>query len=616
MHAPSTGWTRAHWESTVDTTLAAVRPYASPGHALVALPGPLSVSGARSDGLEGFARTFLAAGFRLAREFPGDGTLAHWYAEGIDAGTDPASPEAWPRLADVPQARVEAASIAIALHESRAVLWDALDDRVRARVVDWLAEAVGRTDYPQCNWLWFQNVVEAFLRSVGGPWSSSDLERNIAATESWYRGDGWYTDGHGRHFDWYAGWAMNFYPLWYCRMSGPYVDEATWARYRERLRAYLDGVQHLYSPGGAPLHQGRSLTYRHAALAPVWAGAVFDATPLSPGRTRRLANGVLRYFTGARLGDDGLQPIGWRGAFPAIRQPYSGAGSPYWSGKAFAGLVLAPDHPVWTDAEEPLEVETRDVHMTLPAPGWIVSGTRADGVVRVANHGTDGRYYPDDPGYARHAYSTHAGPDYDDEARESPVDSHVALVDAHGLASHRCPLRPLRIEGRVGVSRHRARWVLGGLPRDFRWPPAAPSFREGPWLTSASVLRGAVEVRLVRVGTGGPWTLRIGGYPLASDDEPLTVSRGSARRADGLTSTVEGLIGLPHASVVRREGVNAYGRRSATPIVASDGPVRAGALFAAAVVLGTGDVALPTVTVEGDAAVVRWPDGETDAVNL
>jgi hypothetical protein len=601
----------------VDNTLRAVRRHASPGHALVALPGPVSVSGARSDGLEGFARTFLAAGFRLARGFPGDGALAQWYAEGLAAGTDPASPEAWPRLADTPQARVEAASVAIALHESRAVLWDALDDGVRARVVDWLAEAVGRTDYPACNWLWFQNVVEAFLRSVGGPWSAEDIARNDDAIESWYRGDGWYTDGPGgtgRNYDWYAGWAMNFYPLWYCRMSPGHVDDATWTRHRTRLRAYLDGVQHLYSPDGPPMHQGRSLTYRHAALAPVWAGAVFDASPLPPGRTRRLASGVLRHFV-SRTGDE-LQPIGWYGAFSPVRQPYSGAGSPYWSGKAFAGLVLPAGHPVWTDVEEPLEVETRDVHVTLAVPGWVVSGTRADGVVRMTNHGTDGHHDPDDPGYARHGYATHAGPDYDTDARESPVDGHVALVDAHGLASHRCPLQPLRIDDRVGVSRHRAHWVVGGLPREVVWPPVQPSFRAGPCVTTASVLRGAVEIRLARVDDSGPWTLRIGGYALA-DDVPLTACPGGVTRRDGLVSTVEGLIGLPHHAVVEREGVNAYGRHSAIPVVTSDGPVRAGEVYAAAVVLGTGPHPLPTVTVDDDVAVVvRWPDGETDRLSL
>lgn len=618
--SPYTGWTRAHWEAVADRTLAAVRPYASPAHALIVPPGPVSASGQQSDGLEGFARTFLTAGFRLARS--DDGGLAGWYAEGLAAGTDPHSLERWPRMTEVNQAKVEAASIALALHESRHVLWDALDDGVRDRVVAWLADAIGQP-YPQCNWLWFQNVVLAFLRSVGGPTSDAELERNLATLDSWYVADGWYTDGFegratARKFDWYAGWAMNFYPLWYCRMTG--TSSAT---HRDRLRAYLEQAQHLYAPDGPPLHQGRSMTYRYAALAPVWAGAVFDTGPLSPGRTRRLASGVLKHFAD-RTPEP--QPIGWYGEFDPIRQPYSGSGSPYWSGKAFAGLVLPADHPVWTDVEEPLAVEEGDVAVALPVPGWLVSATRADGIVRVVNHGADHAadetLATDVPGYSRHAYSTHTGPWYDD----SLVDGHVALVDAAGNASHRRPLRPLGIRGRVAMSRHRAHWPVGEPPA-VTWPPRQPEFRTGPWVTTASVPRGAVEVRLVRVDAvvsedGGPFTLRIGGHAVAAAEPPLTTVDGATagvRDPDGLASTVVGLLGLPAAGVVEREGVDAYGQRSAVPYVASAEPVRVGDVYAAAVVLSgsPGSPALPTVTAIPDGGVVvHWPGGEEDRLRL
>ena len=47
-----------------DTLLAATRRFASPSGALIRLPGPTSASGAWSDGLEGYARTFLLAAFR------------------------------------------------------------------------------------------------------------------------------------------------------------------------------------------------------------------------------------------------------------------------------------------------------------------------------------------------------------------------------------------------------------------------------------------------------------------------------------------------------------------------------------------------------------------------
>jgi hypothetical protein len=624
--APYTGWTRQTWEDLADRLLAAVRPYATPAHALIQLPGPESRSGRRSDGLEGFARTFLLAAFRMARSDGGD--LAQWYAAGIAAGTDPHSPERWPTFAERAQAKVEAASIAIALHETRPWLWDRLADPVRERVIAWFAAIIGDPIWEN-NWTWFQAIVEAFLRSVGGPWSAADIERTLARTEAWYVGDGWYSDGTDRaeglrNFDYYCGWAMHFYPLWYCRMSGSAAGGLL-ARYRDRLRRYLADAQHLVGANGAPVFQGRSLTYRFAMVAPFWMGAIFDATPLSPGRTRRLASGVVRHFVSSGCVDEaGLLPLGWHGAFPSMCQPYSGPGSPYWASKAFAGLVLPADHPVWTDTEEPLAIERGDVSLRLARPGWLVSGTAADGVVRVAAHGPDHaplrRPSVDEPEYARHGFSSHAAPEV---GLVAPVDSHVALVTADGRVSHRRPVRPVRIEEGLAVSRSRAHWLVGAPPEP--WGPADETgeWVEGPLVTSASVLRGPLEVRLAVVEESGaePLWLRMGGWAIASDEEPVGEAGGAAvtcRRADGLRSVVVGLRGLSVAGWGRARGRNPMGAVSLTPWVVSAEPVAVGEVYAALVVLS--GIAVPVsevgVVVEGRVVTVGWPDGSVIIISL
>ncbi|MYS11219.1 DUF2264 domain-containing protein, partial [Streptomyces sp. SID6041] len=118
--SPYTGWTRAHWEAAADRLLLAVRPFASPGYGLIDLPGPRpSWSGARSDGLEGWARTFLLAALRVAGAGGEDphGHLTR-YAEGLAAGTAKpgrADEDSWPRTTDTRQAIVEAASVALGL---------------------------------------------------------------------------------------------------------------------------------------------------------------------------------------------------------------------------------------------------------------------------------------------------------------------------------------------------------------------------------------------------------------------------------------------------------------------------------------------------------------------
>jgi hypothetical protein len=618
--SPYTGWTRAHWEATADRMLLAVRPYAGPGNALVNLPGPASRSSAWSDGLEGFARTFLLAAFRLAGAGGHDPHgLADWYAAGLATGTDPASPQRWPRLDEIGQAKVEAASVVIALHETRPWIWDRLDDAVRAQVLDWLAPFVN-APVPDNNWVWFRAVAAAFSRAEGGAWDQADIDYAIARTDDWYRGDGWYSDGGTRNFDHYAGWAMHLYPLWYCRIAGDRAEPGLAERYRDRLRQYLEDAAHLVGGDGSPLFQGRSLTYRFAVLAPFWAGAVFDATPLSPGLTRRVASGMLRYFLdNGSLREDGTLSIGWHGEFTAMRQLYSGPGSPYWASKGMAGLLLPSDHPVWQSVEEPLPVERGDFTRIAEPPGWLISGTSADGIVRIANHGTDHEHAEGDltydPFYSRCAYATRTAPDLSDT-----IDSTIALLDATGRASRSSSLVPLRIEGNSAVSRHQARW---------RKTDAEPAVA-GPWVTTASVVRGPWEVRLARIApdtTPGQWTLRMGGWAVAADEPPTereSEDTAAVHAADGLTSRITGLHGTLLPAIHRPAAPHAFGKHAAVPYLRSAAPAVPGSLYAAAVALtaapsGLGDPPTLMIAAGPDGAVtatVTWPTGDQDQVTL
>ena len=644
---------RAHWEQTADQLLLAVRPYATAGHALIGLPGVPSHNGTHSDGLEGFARTFLLAGFRLAGAGGADPHgLADWYAAGLAAGTDPNNPERWPTFAEANQAKVEAASIALALHETRPWIWDRLQDRVKRQVLDWLAPMVG-DPMPGNNWIWFQGVTEAFARTAGGEWLQQDLDRTIALTDGWYAGEGWYSDGLSgalhRNFDHYNGWAMHLYPLWFCRILGAAAPAGLLDRYRARLRRFLEDQRLLVGGNGSPLVQGRSLTYRHATLAPLWTGALFDATPLAPGETRAIANRTLQHFTRHGATDDhGLLTLGWHRPYRGVLQGYSGPASPYWASKGFIGLALPADHPVWTEEATPLPVERGDFTRTLSAPGWLVSGTAADGVVRVVNHGGDhadpGRLHSDDPCYARFGYSTHTAPETPGDPTPGPrscpdaepLDNAVVLLDARGRASHRRPSTRISIDGATAVSRSRAHW-----PEDASWDVFGgpdTEYRLGPWITVGSALRGSIEVRAVRVdpaadlaadpaadgSAGESHPLRIGGWALAADPEPNRTVDGATARvaaADGLVSLVTGVHGLPRASVVPGKDSNALGAASATPVVETEGPVAPGSVCVALVHLGgTDPAALPEVSTRAEGTDllvdVAWPDGARDAVRL
>ncbi|MGP4103108.1 DUF2264 domain-containing protein [Nonomuraea sp. KM90] len=596
-----TGWTRAHWEAMADHLLDSVVPYASDGFAQFRLPGRASRSGPVSDGLEGFARTFLLAAFRIAGaggQVPPE--LLERYASGLAAGTDPAHPYAWPALADMSQQLVEAASVALALHETRPWLFDRLPPAVRERVVEWLAGFVGRRT-PDNNWVLFRVIVEQFLAEVGGPYSPGEIAGGLERIEEWYAGDGWYSDGKGKNFDYYCGWALHLYPSLWARMSGDIVRQELYAA---RLHRFLDQYQHFFAADGGPVHQGRSLTYRFATVAPLWLGALTGASPLPPGRTRRIASGVLRHFAERGAPDErGLLTLGWYDPFLPVTQDYSGPASPYWASKAFLGLLLPPAHPVWTEPEQAAPVDLADQTVTMAAPGWLLHATRADGVVRLVNHGSDRDRvrHPDgvpDPHYLKYAYTSHTGPEL---GTAKGVDNHLAVIAPDRTPSLRRRIEPLAVSDRF----------------------AASAYQDGPVrVVTASVVDGAAEIRIHRVTAPAGHQVRDGGHALAAA-LPLALSEEGdlalARRPDGLTTAVRALHGYTGTGLVTGAGTNAYGPHSATPYAIAQAHPGGVALYVTLVWLaGPGtDPPAPAVHVEGDALVrLTLPSGDTATVHL
>ncbi|MFF4148856.1 DUF2264 domain-containing protein [Streptomyces sp. NPDC001651] len=496
--SPSTGRTRAHWEATADALLAAVEPYATDDKALYHLPGGHeSWSGRLSDGLEGYARTLLLAAFRR------DETVLERYADGLAAGVS----GVWPRIEDRGQPLVEAASVALALRLTRPLLWDRLPDAVRQRAAAWLGDALDAEPWP-CNWELFPVTVGGFLQETGYEPEASRkaVDRGLARIEDWYVGDGWYTDGDGRKFDHYNGWAMHLYPVLHAWLAG---DDRLLELYGGRLSRHLEDYARLFGGDGAPMRQGRSLTYRFATAAPLWLGALTGHTPLAPGVTRRLASGALSYFLERGAVDaNGLLTLGWHGPDPSVLQGYSGPASPYWASKGFLGLLLPADHPVWTAPEEPAPAEREDAVTALAAPNWLLQSTRSDGVVRLHNHGSEDVRY--DPYYTRLAYSTATAP-----STSPPYDNSVIV----GGDPRRTDIVPLGAGDGWAASRH----SVGDRVR----------------VTSVVLADGAVEVRVHEVAGAPPGTeVRVTGWApadglraellpavgLAGDGEPVGVT--------------------------------------------------------------------------------------------
>ncbi|WP_066976445.1 DUF2264 domain-containing protein [Streptomyces sp. NRRL F-4489] len=642
--SPFTGYGRAHWLALADQLLTDVRRFASPSGARIMLPGRPSSSGPDSDHLEGFARTFLLLAFRAAGcggEAPAG--LIEAYAAGLRAGTDPRHPEAWPALGQgCRQTLVEACSLALGLHLTRPWLWDHLPAVVREQVADWL-QGVWGLRIPDNNWHLFRVIVGEFLASAGAAHDRAEMAADLARIEEFSAGDGWYRDGGdprtADHFDHYNGWALHLYPLLWARMAGARAADRLPA-YTARLRRFLADFALFFGADGAPMHQGRSLIYRFAAVAAPWMGALADATPLSPGQTRRLASGALRHFTDRGFRDrHGIATLGWYGPYPPMVQGYSGPGSPYWLAKGFLGLLLPAGHPCWTAREEPLPVERGDRVQALPVPGFLLSATRADGIVRLLNHGSDnqagdtrgpGRWAdrgtglgtgrggtgdawppdrtPGDPHYARLAYSTATGPYHpyrrhdaaDDRADRRPfpaVDNHIGLLHPELGLSGRTRIHRLRVLDRYAASWHRPVWYGPGRSQP------------GARIETAAVFWGAFELRVHLVQAPAGLSVHDSGWQVADARPPRT--RTGERRAEavtdsGLTSTFVSLAGHTAVAVAAVADGSAYGPHSAVPYATARRTTERTVHAALIALTGRGaDPAPPDVhcTVEGPTAV-------------
>lgn len=518
--APVTGFGRAHWEALADGLVTAAWRHASPGGARLDLPGRASVAGVRSDGLEGYARTFLAAAFRVAGAGGHDphGHLPR-YADGLAAGTyTPGRHDAdsWPRIVDYPrggQPMVESASVALSLHLTRPWLWDRLDPAVQERAAAWLHDCV-TSACPPSNWQFFPYTVASFLEAVGrGDAHTARVRRRaLDAVRAWDRGDGWYSDGDVEGFDHYNGWALHLYPVLDAHLRD---DKDLLAEFGGRLTEHLRTYAPTFDANGAPLHLGRSLTYRFAASAALGLGAVTGCTPLDAGETRTRISACLRYFLDRGAVDpDGLLTLGWHGPHRATLQRYSGPGSPYWASKAFVALLAGPEHPLWTTPEAPARPENRIT--AVAAPGWLVQRTAPDGMVRVHQHGDDHvpgpareAYDEVDIHYNRLAYSTRTGP----TSADNPPDNHVAVVLPDGASSVRRRVRGL---GGAGEDAYGVGWAASEHTPVL--PPGTP-FPVNLLIQSVTVCRGPWELRVHRtVGAPPGARILVTGWATGPDD--------------------------------------------------------------------------------------------------
>jgi hypothetical protein len=642
--SPHTGWTRKHWEALADHLLVTATAFRSRQGAYYEFPGsPSKVGGARRDGLEGFARTFVLAAARMCHAPAEIRTpLVERYMTGLVAGTTADGPEAWPAPADGGQEVAEAGLISLALHMSYDHLWAALGESERQTVLAWLRAAAHRnTNFS--NWLLFPALTASFLeRATDGGDGSRLLDRQLDRLEALYRADGWYTDGLGENFDYYNAWAFHIFTLAIARYARDEQRTDRFNIYRERSAEFLEQHMHFFARDGAPVFFGRTLTYRFAVVGCLWAAALAEVPDVQPGLLRRGASGTLRYFVeNGAVGNAGLS-IGWHESFVGLAQDYSGPASPWWAAVGFLGLALPPDHPAWTDVEQPLPVERGDFVRALPAPGLLLQGTHADGIVRLVNHRSD--HFPwrgtimHDAHYRKIAYSTQTAPavgalraadgevvltDADDDLPRTRIHEPI-VIDKFGGSVH-YPREWSAVEGRPAAQALRRLGVApkGPFPRIWKTKRTAPFVafdrplpQWDPRVETVSFLHDGCEVRVHHVSSSRVYTVSSGGFALgaARDTAEETDGWRVVRGAQGMLSCAAPLYGFDTAST-HKCGETALSATGAWPVL-SGRSTSGEAIFVGVFALSRALPPTPTVRVERRRVWLKFRDATAVVIHL
>lgn len=468
--------TKADLQAAFAQLTAPLKPYYSEGGALLALGATGASYAPEVARLEGFSRVLWGL-VPLVAGGGGDAELEEIVLRGLGNGSDPAHPEYWGDVLDYDQRLVEMAALGCALALAPDRLWQPLPQDAKERLYVWLNQINARSVY-DCNWLFFQILVNVGFRKLGLPYDEAQTERNLERIEQFYADEGWYADGAGGHSDYYVPFAIHYYALLYAKLMQD-EDPSRAARFRARARTFAGQFVYWFAADGSALPYGRSMTYRFAQGAFWGALALADEEALPYGVMKGLLLRHLRWwFRQPIFGPDGVLTIGY--AYPnlVMAENYNAPGSPYWACKAFIPLALPDEHPFWT-AEElpqpylPLLSEQRAPHLLLCRDG---EGRHI--AAFNAGHASTNEHTHTSAKYEKFVYSTAFGfsvPRAEWGLAQGAFDSMLALSEGDNLYRVRRKNEETALDGELLYARWRPwhdvevrTWIVAGLPWHLR----------------------------------------------------------------------------------------------------------------------------------------------------
>lgn len=353
----------------------------TPGNAGIKCGATAAIYAEKTALTEAFARLLWG----LAPLWGGKGSAGDFdgiYLEGIINGTDPNHAEYWGSITDFDQKQVETAPIGLALLLAPDKVWEPLTKQQKDNFAQWLYQ-VNTVQCPDNNWNFFSVLVNLGLKNAGAPYDENRMKYALARVNSFYKGNGWYSDGATKQMDYYIAFAMHFYGLIYAKVMEN-EDKEQSDIFKERAMLFAKDFIYWFAEDGSSLAFGRSLTYRFAQCC-FWCACIFAGIePFPMGVMKGIIARHLEWWMSKPVFDNGgVLSIGY--AYPNLimAEEYNAPGSPYWSLKSFLILALDDEHEFFKAKALPLP-QLDKVHI-IPEANMVIQ--RVNGYVTALTAG-------------------------------------------------------------------------------------------------------------------------------------------------------------------------------------------------------------------------------------
>ncbi|KHL91252.1 hypothetical protein QW71_35730 [Paenibacillus sp. IHB B 3415] len=527
--------TRADLVTALEQLTGPLRPLYSKGGARLEIGRTGASYPAATAGMEGFSRVLWGLVPLLAGG--GSSEIRDIVLEGIRHGTDPAHEEYWGDVRDYDQRLVEMAAFGFALAAVPEQIWAPLAPHEQDHLYNWLNQINSHPCY-DCNWLFFNVLVNVGFRTIGRTYDAVQLENNLQRMDAFYLGEGWYSDGVDGHCDYYGPFAIHYYSLLYAKLMEQEDPERS-RLFKERARLFAAGFLGWFAPDGSALPYGRSLAYRFAQSA-FWSALAYadvDVEGFPAGVVKGIVLRNLRWWFSQPIFDAaGVLTIGYTYPNLVMAENYNAPGSPYWALKTFLPLALGEEHPFWSEEELPLP-EIPAVMVQKPAHLVLVREP-ASGHVAAFNSGHlyTNEHTHTSAKYEKFVYSTGFGfsvPRSEWGLSQGAFDSMLALSEG-GDNLYR--VRRRNVESEITDNVLRSVWKPWANVEVRTWVVAGL-----PW-----------HIRIHRIETGRALDAAEGGFALGQETElaQQTDNSGTAVSTAWGTSGIKGLMGYGKAELI------------------------------------------------------------------